>query len=67
MGRSKQTFKQSDVTRFIKGALAAGFEPKRIGMMMKASRPVFFLVSEDDEAVDQASEWDDWLEKDGDD
>ena len=30
MARSKQTFKQADVTRAIKGARAAGMEPTRV-------------------------------------
>ncbi len=60
MARRSAPCTQADITRFIKGALAAGIELERI--VIKLTRnDVTLLLRDPDRALNEPNEWDDLL------
>ena len=61
MSRRAPSYTQADVTRLIKGALAAGIEVERIGGVKATKDEIVLLIAK--VGNPQANEWDEVLGK----
>lgn len=60
MARAPATFKQSDVMRAVKGAMAAGVEVARVRISLDGSIEIHVGKPENDNRADAASTFDVW-------